>query len=142
MGINVQNNFVIKAPQVSKFGAKKTAWSNYYDISSHLNRSADHLKDYVMSELGTEGSVDSSNRLLIKGKFTQKQIEIILSKYVMNYVQCQMCKSLETTLSRETSSRLFFVTCMKCKSAKSVANINTGFRAITKNDRKMARASS
>lgn len=140
MGTNVQSNIVIKAPQVSKVGAKKTALTNYHEICSHLNRTAEHVKNYIMSELGTEGSVDASNRLLIKGKFTQKQLESVFKKYVLTYVQCQMCKSLETTLARDPCSRLFFVTCIACKSSKSVTNINSGFRAITKNDRKIARA--
>ncbi len=59
---------------------------------------------------------------------------------MLTYVQCQMCKSLETTLTRDPASRLYFVTCIKCKSSKSVANIKAGFHAITKNDRKAARA--
>lgn len=132
--------FSLKAPQVSRNGAKKTAWANYHDICDSLKRSSDHVYQYMMSELGTEGAVDGNKRLLIRGRFTQKQIESLLRRYVITYVQCQMCKSLNTNLTRDRDSRLYFVECEKCKSSKSVANINRGFHAVTKQDRKQARA--
>lgn len=35
-----------------------------------------------IAELGTSGSVDGSRRLVIKGRFQQKQIENVLRRYV------------------------------------------------------------
>jgi translation initiation factor 2 subunit 2 len=135
-----QHTFSIKPPAVSKNGAKKTAWSNYVDICATLRRSQEHVYAYIMAELGTEGAVDGTQRLLIRGRFTQKQIESLLRRYVINYVQCTMCKSLDTKLEKDSSSRLYFLQCNNCKSSKSVSNISKGYHAMTKQDRKVARA--
>lgn len=135
-----QQTFSIKPPQVTRNGAKKTAWSNYVDICSTLRRPKQHVYDYIMSELGTEGNEDKEQRLLIRGRFTQKQIESLLRRYVINYVQCTMCKSLDTKLEKDSSSRLYFLQCNNCKSSKSVSNISRGFHVTTKQDRKMSRA--
>lgn len=35
-----------------------------------------------MAELGTSGSVDGYNQLLIKGRFQQKNIEGVLKRYI------------------------------------------------------------
>ena len=47
-----------------------------------MNRPTEHLISYIFAEYGTQGSVDGSGRLIIKGKFTQKQIEGILRSYI------------------------------------------------------------
>lgn len=100
-----------------------------------------------MAELGTSGSVDGNNRLIIKGRFQQKQIESVLRRYISRlfcplldmivrlmgqldeYVICKNCKSSDTLLTRE--NRLMFVTCESCKSKRSVSAIKTGFQAQT-----------
>jgi translation initiation factor 2 subunit 2 len=53
-------------------GTKKTVWSNFNEICKTLNRSPDHVFQFMMAELGTEGSIDGSERLVIKGKFVPK----------------------------------------------------------------------
>ena len=40
-----------------------------------------------------------------------KYIESLLRKYIVEYVTCQMCRSPNTTLTRDSVSRLFFVHC-------------------------------
>lgn len=37
---------------------------------------------FLFAELGTSGSVDGSRRLVIKGRFQQKQIENVLRRYI------------------------------------------------------------
>lgn len=37
---------------------------------------------FLYSELGTQGSVDGNQRLIMKGRYTQKQIESVLRKYI------------------------------------------------------------
>lgn len=45
------------------------------------------------------------------GKYVPKYIESLLRKYIVEYVTCQMCRSPNTTLTRDPVSRLFFVHC-------------------------------
>ncbi len=39
-----------------------------------------------MAEMGTSGSVDGQQRLVIKGRFTPKDFDSILRRYVNEYV--------------------------------------------------------
>ena len=71
--------------------------------------------------------MDGNQRLVIKGRFQQKQIETVLKKYIVEYVTCKICKSAETLLSKE--NRLYFVQCQTCGSTRSVGAIKTGFVA-------------
>jgi len=87
-----------------------------------------------LAEVASTGSVDGNGRLLIKGKFQQKHIERILRHYILEYVQCHTCKSLETKLHKE--NRLLFMKCDTCQSTRSVAQIKTGFQATTRASRR------
>jgi translation initiation factor 2 subunit 2 len=47
-----------------------------------MKRTDEHVTSYLFAELGTSGSVDGSRRLVIKGRFQQKQIENVLRRYI------------------------------------------------------------
>lgn len=42
----------------------------------------EHVIQYLFAEMGTTGSVDGSGRLVIKGRFQQKQVENVLRRYI------------------------------------------------------------
>jgi translation initiation factor 2 subunit 2 len=48
-----------------------------------MKRTDEHVTSYLFAELGTNGSTDGSKRLVIKGRFQQKQIENVLRTYIM-----------------------------------------------------------
>ncbi len=77
--------------------------------------------------MGTTGSVDGAGRLVIKGRFQQKQIENVLRRYMVEYVTCKTCKSPDTLLTKE--NRIFFMACESCGSRRSVNAIKSGFQA-------------
>ena len=129
----------MKPPQLMKVGTRKTLWVNYQEICKMMRRSSDHVFQFMMAELGTEGSIDGSKRLVIRGKFVPRLIESLLRKYIGEYVACQMCRSFNTELTRDSVSRLHFVKCQDCGSSRSVAPIRAGFHAITKADRRAVR---
>ncbi|CAR31014.1 hypothetical protein ZYGR_0P03200 [Zygosaccharomyces rouxii] len=116
-------------PPVCLRDGKKTIFSNIQDISEKLQRSPEHLIQYLFAELGTSGSVDGQKRLVIKGKFQPKQMENVLRRYILEYVTCKTCKSINTELKKEQSNRLFFLVCKSCGSTRSVSSIKTGFQA-------------
>ena len=37
-----------------------------------MNRSPDHVLQFTLSELGTEGSIDGNQRLVIRGRYVPK----------------------------------------------------------------------
>ncbi len=134
-----KKRFTMKPPQLMRVGTKKTLWVNFQEICAMMRRNSDHVFAFMMAELGTEGSIDGSKRLVIRGKFVPKYIESLLRKYISEYVACQMCRSFNTSLTRDSVSRLFFVKCQDCGSSRSVAQIRAGFHAQTRADRRALR---
>ena len=119
-----------------------------------MHRPPEHVIQFMFAEMGTTGSVDGSGRLVIKGRFQQKQIEHVLRRYIgklpfiyflshaslgrnnmmlilllsiVEYVTCKTCKSPDTLLTKE--NRIFFMSCESCGSRRSVNPIKTGFQA-------------
>ena len=129
----------LKPPQVSRVGTTRTAWTNFKDICAGLKRTPDHILSFYLAELGTTGAIDGSDRLLLKGKYMPKYIESLLRKYIAEFVQCHMCRNVETDLRRDNVSRLFFMDCKACGSSRSVAPIKAGFHATSKGERRKAR---
>jgi translation initiation factor 2 subunit 2 len=68
-------NYKIPPPQCLREGNKKTIFANLPEIAKRLKRSEEHITSFLFAELGTNGSVDGSRRLVIKGRFQSKQIE-------------------------------------------------------------------
>jgi len=120
--------YKIPPPQVAKEGNRKTIFVNIAEICKKMKRLDDHVVQFLFAELGTSGSVDGSKRLVIKGRFQQKQLENVLRRYILEYVTCKTCKSPNTELEKG-ESRLYFVTCNVCGSRRSVQPIKQGFQA-------------
>lgn len=124
-----KKKIVMRPPQVLRAGARRTSFANFSEISRMLHRQSKHLLAFIFAELGTSGSVDGNNQLIIRGRFNQKQIENVLRRYIKEYVTCHTCKSPDTLLQKE--ERLFFLQCETCGSRCSVASIKSGFQAVT-----------
>ncbi|CAJ2652841.1 unnamed protein product [Trifolium pratense] len=118
---------VMRPPQVLREGTKKTVFVNFMDLCKTMHRQPDHVMAFLLSELGTTGSLDGQQRLVVKGRFAPKNFEGILRRYVNEYVICLGCKSPDTLLTKE--NRLFFLRCEKCGSGRSVLQIKAGFVA-------------
>lgn len=129
----------MKPPQLTRVGTKKTLWVNFQEICTMMQRPPEHVFQFFMAELGTEGSIDGNQRLVIRGKYVPKYIESLLRKYILEYVTCQMCRSPNTDLTKDSVSRLHFCRCRDCGSSRSVAPIRSGYHATSRADRRAAR---
>lgn len=78
-------SYKIPPPQCLREGNRRTIFANIADICKRMKRSDDHVMQFLFAELGTSGSVDGSRRLVIKGRFQQKQIENVLRRYIGMY---------------------------------------------------------
>jgi translation initiation factor 2 subunit 2 len=114
---------VVPLPLVYREGTKKTGISNYASILSSLNRKPEHLQSYMMTELSTQSSIDAKTCLILKGRFSQKQLTSVLEKYIIEYVSCKGCKSHHTVLTKDPITRLVILTCEQCKASRSVDQI-------------------
>jgi len=122
-----RRRYTIVPPSVHREGNKKSIFANVADICKRMRRPSEHVIQFLFAELGTTGSVDGEKRLVIKGRFQQKQIENVLRRYIVEYVTCKTCKSPDTLLDKE--NRIYFVSCESCGSRRSVSAIKTGFQA-------------
>jgi translation initiation factor 2 subunit 2 len=118
---------IMRPPQVLREGTKKTVFVNFMDLCKTMHRQPEHVMAFLLAELGTSGSLDGQQRLVVKGRFAPKVFEGILRRYVNEYVMCNGCKSPDTILSKE--NRLFFLRCEQCGCSRSVAPIKAGFVA-------------
>ncbi|CAE6501908.1 unnamed protein product [Rhizoctonia solani] len=122
-----KRKYTIAPPSVHRDGNKKTVFANISDICKRMHRQPDHVIQFLFAELGTTGSVDGSQRLVIKGRFQPKQLENVLRRYIVEYVTCKTCKSPDTILTKE--NRIYFMSCESCGSRRSVSAIKAGFQA-------------
>jgi translation initiation factor 2 subunit 2 len=56
----------IKPPQMQTMGSRKCMWVNFQEICSMMQRDPQHVYQFFMTELGTEGSIDGNQRLIIR----------------------------------------------------------------------------
>jgi len=129
----------IKPPQMQMLTSKKTMWVNFQEICSMMQRSPEHVMAFFFAELGTDGNMDGNQRLIIRGKYVPKYIESLLRKYVVEYVTCEMCRSPNTILEKNSATRLHVLQCSDCGSTRSVAQIRSGYHATSRADRRAAR---
>lgn len=90
-------SYKIPPPQCLREGNKKTIFANIAEICKRMKRTDEHVTSYLFAELGTSGSVDGSRRLVIKGRFQQKQIENVLRRYISKFsfmpTMCSSCRA-------------------------------------------------
>lgn len=70
------------ALQVAREGTKKTVFTNYMELCKAMNRQPEHVQMFLLAELGTSGSLDGQQRLVVKGRFQPKAFEGVLRRYV------------------------------------------------------------
>ncbi|WZZ21892.1 hypothetical protein YC2023_123279 [Brassica napus] len=73
---------VMRPPQVLREGTKKTVFVNFMDLCKTMHRQPDHVMNFLLAELGTSGSLDGQQRLVVKGRFAPKNFEGILRRYL------------------------------------------------------------
>eukprot|EP00361_Fabrea_salina_P003590 CAMPEP_0202425324 /NCGR_PEP_ID=MMETSP1345-20130828/21_1 /ASSEMBLY_ACC=CAM_ASM_000843 /TAXON_ID=342563 /ORGANISM="Fabrea Fabrea salina" /LENGTH=186 /DNA_ID=CAMNT_0049035537 /DNA_START=285 /DNA_END=845 /DNA_ORIENTATION=+ len=137
-GVSEGQKLIVKQPQVQRMSSTKTLWSNFKDICDSLNRPPDHVSKFFFNELGTEGST-TEFALIFKGRYLEKNIENLLKKYITEYVMCNMCKSLKTTLTKDQTIRMFTMKCERCGCTRSVQAIKEGYHHVSKADRRKAK---
>jgi len=137
--LGAAKKYTLKPPQVVRVGSKKVGWVNFKEICDMMKRSSDHVIQFVLAEFGTEGSITPDGQLILKGRYQPKHAESLLRKYIKEFVTCEMCKSANTILQRDASTRLTTVTCENCNASRTASSIKTGYHAVTRADRRAAK---
>lgn len=132
---DVEMAIKLPPPKLMLKGTRRVCIMNFDKICSALRRPADHVMYFMQVEFGTQVSIDEETKtVIIKGKISQRMVEMALSRYAKEYVLCKQCKSSDTVLEKE--NRLFFISCQHCKARVSVTQVKQGFQAKTKKVRK------
>merc|ERR1712185_247296 len=137
--LGAAKKYTLKPPQVVRVGSKKVGWVNFQEICDMMKRPTEHVTQFVLAEFGTEGSTTPDGQLILRGRYQPKHAESLLRKYIKEFVTCEMCKSANTKLQRDASTRLTTVTCENCNASRTASSIKTGYHAVTRADRRAAK---
>ncbi|KAF2469414.1 uncharacterized protein BDR25DRAFT_304509 [Lindgomyces ingoldianus] len=121
-----KNEVKTLAPYIVVDGKKRTVVANFSELCKSLERNKDHVFQYLLAELGTSGSFDSHERVIMKGRFHEKQIKRALQSYRRTYVECPSCESRATDL-RNPERRVWIVNCRSCGKESRAPVIKTGY---------------
>ncbi len=126
---NENKNIILEPIKVVREGMR-TVFLNFDVECKILNRDRNHMFKFILVELGTTGSLNGTNQMIIKGKFNTEEVKTIFLKYVNDYVRCPACKSLNTTL--EKKERITRIDCKRCTSSNTAKPIEVGYIAQLK----------
>jgi translation initiation factor 2 subunit 2 len=109
---------VMAAPRLMRVGRKRTLWTNYESTCRSLNRPPAHVRQYFRRKLKTEVHVEK-HQLLIKGRYVPKYLATVLRTYVAAYVICRSCASDQTSMVRDSITRVHMLQCSDCGAINS-----------------------
>ncbi len=98
----------------------KTYIVNWPEILKSLNadeQRKDHLSKYLARENATS-AVEEGNRLVLQGRFSEPQLNKVLTTYIKHYVLCPICGKPDTHLIKE--ERLTIKVCEACGARQAV----------------------
>lgn len=58
-----------------------------------MHRQPDHVMTFLLAEMGTSGSLDGQQRLVVKGRFAPKNFEGILRRYISKFIAYCLCET-------------------------------------------------
>ncbi len=98
----------------------KTIIINFSEISNYLRRRPQHLLKFMQNELATSGNIDGTRAVFV-GKFSSAQINDKITRYVKEFVTCQVCGKPDTKIEKE--ERVSLLKCMACGAREPIRGI-------------------
>ena len=99
---------------------RKTYITNITQLCESINRGYDDVEQFLKSELDREISFTGEG-MKIDGNFKLFGIKNNIKDYIVSYVRCPSCKSLNTTLKK---GRLTFMSCNSCRAETCINTKN------------------
>ena len=97
-----------------------TVLRNFDKITDTLNREANHLLNFLMGSVGTEGE-RSGGRIIFQGKIPARTLQDKLVEYVDIYVLCSECNRPDTHLVKK--GRTILIRCDACGAFRSIGSM-------------------
>lgn len=109
----------LPVPILERMGKKKTVIANFGRICEAFHRPMEDVKDFIEKELSIRGNLDSNNALILKFEIRkQTDFDRVLIKYLDEYVKCNLCHRIDTTLTKD--GRRLELRCNVCTATRTV----------------------
>jgi translation initiation factor 2 subunit 2 len=93
----------------------RTFVSNFSKIMNIINRDEKHALKYITKQLATAANIDAG-RLVLKGIFTQEQVQRIIEDYIKAFVLCPECGRPDTKFIEQKGIKM-----LKCTACGAIA---------------------
>ena len=103
-------------PQIMIEGSN-TILRNFTEVVGMMDRDDNHVYQYILNELGTSGTQEST-RILLKGRVPPKRIKEKIVAYVKTFILCGQCKAPDTRFIKE--DRTYLLKCQACGATRPV----------------------
>ena len=101
-----------KMPSFESFiQGKETIIKNFTSVVNILRRDPEHLMKFLSKELATVTTPDDS-RLVLKGRFKERELNKRLQEYAETFVLCSECGKPDTHII--TEDKILFLRCEAC----------------------------
>ena len=137
-GLN-QEKLKIPKLMVKRTGMRKMNWVNFGSVCKALQRGQEDLKKFLQLETGFLCSIAAKEHLILNGVVRVETLEVLLTKFINNFVLCRSCRKPNTRLVKDQLTRLQFLVCNECNAQSSTPSLKNLFHAITKSERRKAR---
>ena len=134
LGDHAKQKLKVRPPTVSIQGSKHCVLENFMGICQDINRDSDHIMKFILAELGTTASINAEGGMVVSGRFKQGAFEKLIRNYIKQFVLCPNCRSSNTKVTKR--GRLSFIDCSHCTSSVVIREIESGYVAKTKANKK------
>lgn len=104
---------------------KQTLVANFGTICAQIRRPLAHPMLFMTTELGTTASVKGDGcGLVLRGRFKPNNVEVLLRRYINEFVKCTMCGSFNTEMRHDASIRAQVQLCQHCHASHTLNAIH------------------
>ena len=112
-----KNKTVLSQPQITNKN-KKTFVHNFRELCIILKRDELMVMNYLVKETKLVLSISEKGELIIGNILRQPQIDKLFRSFIENFVQCSLCKSINTEFIKK--NKIDHISCNKCHGVKSI----------------------
>ena len=122
---NTGANWKIPALKLGKGANGRTTWVNFEDVAMVLGRQKEDILKFICAELSIDATLGGEGQMYFKTKqdISEKTLQSVINDYYKKYIRCPNCKSQNTILRKDPSTRLSQIYCKECKGVKTVQPI-------------------
>lgn len=82
--------------------------------------------NFILDDLGGVNGSLAHVGLIIRTFLTQQNVERLVQKYVMEYVQCHSCKNVSSVFEKDKKRRTWNIICSICHADRGIDKIKGG----------------